>query len=131
SGFSPRAPPRFSRRRILHRPTPGVPDPRRSFLPSLGTLSHKEDREHEVRFRRRPSPQGHPGDPRRLRGALRPGVGGPLPLRLSPPRGDPPVRAAMHVDLYEKIWMWGAGALVMLFVGAIARGAVSGMGHPP
>jgi cytochrome c oxidase subunit 2 len=37
----------------------------------------------------------------------------------------------MHVDLYEKIWMWASAALIVLFVGAILFGAASMAIHPP
>jgi cytochrome c oxidase subunit II len=37
----------------------------------------------------------------------------------------------MHVDLYEKVWMWASAALVLLFVGAILYGAASEAIHPP
>lgn len=38
---------------------------------------------------------------------------------------------AMHVDLYEKIWMWASAVLIVLFVGAILFGAASQAIHPP
>ena len=25
----------------------------------------------------------------------------------------------MHVDLYERIWLWGAGAIIVLFLATI------------
>lgn len=39
----------------------------------------------------------------------------------------------MHIDFYERIWMWAAGALILLYVGAIVLAAgfqaVSPPGH--
>lgn len=39
----------------------------------------------------------------------------------------------MHVDLYERIWMWAAGGLIVLFLGAIgvtaARQAIAPPSH--
>jgi cytochrome c oxidase subunit 2 len=37
----------------------------------------------------------------------------------------------MHVDLYERIWMWGAGATIALFLGATVFAAVSQGRMPP
>ena len=37
----------------------------------------------------------------------------------------------MHVDLYEKIWMWIGAAIVVLFLGAILVPAVTLAIHPP
>ncbi len=37
----------------------------------------------------------------------------------------------MHVHLYERIWMWGAGAIVALFLGATGFAAVSQGRLPP
>lgn len=37
----------------------------------------------------------------------------------------------MSVERYEKIWMWGAGVLIVLFLGAIALGAGLHAVHPP
>ncbi len=37
----------------------------------------------------------------------------------------------MKVDLYEKIWMWGAAALIVIFVGALVFAAGSHAIHPP
>lgn len=37
----------------------------------------------------------------------------------------------MHVELYEKIWMWAAGVLVAVFLGAIAVAAGSQAIRPP
>ena len=37
----------------------------------------------------------------------------------------------MHVDFYEKIWMWAAAALVVVFLGVIAFAAGSQAIHPP
>lgn len=37
----------------------------------------------------------------------------------------------MHVDLYERIWMWGAGAIIVVFLGAIAFAAVAQGRVPP
>lgn len=37
----------------------------------------------------------------------------------------------MHVDLYEKVWMWLSGVLIVAFVGAIAYTAVFQAVHPP
>jgi cytochrome c oxidase subunit 2 len=37
----------------------------------------------------------------------------------------------MHVDLYERIWMWAAAALLMLFLGAIFVTAAIQAVHPP
>jgi cytochrome c oxidase subunit 2 len=37
----------------------------------------------------------------------------------------------MHVDLYERIWMWGAGAIIVVFLGAIAFATVSQGRLPP
>lgn len=37
----------------------------------------------------------------------------------------------MHVDLYEKIWMWAAGAIIAAFLGAIVFATVSQGRIPP
>jgi cytochrome c oxidase subunit 2 len=37
----------------------------------------------------------------------------------------------MHIDLYEKIWMWAAGAIIVLFLGAIGFATVSQGRVPP
>ncbi len=37
----------------------------------------------------------------------------------------------MHVDLYEKIWMWAAAAVSLIFLVAVAYGAVAHGTHPP
>ena len=37
----------------------------------------------------------------------------------------------MHVDLYERIWMWAAGGIVILFLGAIVLGAALQAIQPP
>lgn len=37
----------------------------------------------------------------------------------------------MNVDLYEKIWMWMAGVLIVAFLGAILFGVGSQAAHPP
>ncbi len=37
----------------------------------------------------------------------------------------------MHVDLYERIWMWGAGAIIVLFLGTIGVATVSQGRLPP
>ena len=37
----------------------------------------------------------------------------------------------MHVDLYEKFWMWGAGAIIVVFLGAIGVATVSQGRLPP
>jgi cytochrome c oxidase subunit 2 len=37
----------------------------------------------------------------------------------------------MHVERYEKFWMWGAGVLIVLFLGAIAFSAGVAAVHPP
>jgi cytochrome c oxidase subunit II len=37
----------------------------------------------------------------------------------------------MKVDLYEKIWMWAAAALIVVFLAAIAVAAGSSAVHPP
>lgn len=37
----------------------------------------------------------------------------------------------MHVDLYERIWMWGAGAIIAIFLGAIAFATVTQGRVPP
>lgn len=37
----------------------------------------------------------------------------------------------MNVDLYEKIWMWMAGVLIIAFLGAILFGVGSQAAHPP
>jgi cytochrome c oxidase subunit II len=37
----------------------------------------------------------------------------------------------MHVDLYEKIWMWVAAALIVLYVGAIVLTAGTEAVNPP
>ena len=37
----------------------------------------------------------------------------------------------MHVEFYEKIWMWAAAALLVLFVGILVLSAVSQAIHPP
>lgn len=36
-----------------------------------------------------------------------------------------------HVDRFEKMWMWGAAGLIVLFVGAIVFAATSQAVHPP
>jgi len=37
----------------------------------------------------------------------------------------------MHVELYERIWMWIAGALIVLFLGVIVSTAAAGAIQPP
>ncbi len=37
----------------------------------------------------------------------------------------------MHVDLYERLWMWGAGAIIALFLGSIGFAAASQGRLPP
>ncbi len=37
----------------------------------------------------------------------------------------------MHVDFYERVWMWGAGATIALFLGATAFAAYSQGRLPP
>ncbi len=37
----------------------------------------------------------------------------------------------MHVDRYEKYWMWAATGMLALFIGAIVVTAVAGSSHPP
>lgn len=37
----------------------------------------------------------------------------------------------MKVDLYEKIWMWGAGAVIIVFAGGIVATALGRAVHPP
>jgi cytochrome c oxidase subunit 2 len=37
----------------------------------------------------------------------------------------------MHVDFYERIWMWAAGALIVLFLGAIVVTATVQAIQPP
>lgn len=37
----------------------------------------------------------------------------------------------MHVDRYERYWMWAASGMLALFLGAIVVTAVSGSAHPP
>jgi cytochrome c oxidase subunit 2 len=37
----------------------------------------------------------------------------------------------MHVDLYERIWMWAASVLIVLFVGAILLTTVTQAVQPP
>lgn len=37
----------------------------------------------------------------------------------------------MHVELYERIWMWIAGALIVVFLGVIVATAANGAIAPP
>lgn len=37
----------------------------------------------------------------------------------------------MHVELYERIWMWLAGALIVVFLGVIVSTAAAGAIQPP
>jgi cytochrome c oxidase subunit 2 len=37
----------------------------------------------------------------------------------------------MHVDRYERYWMWAATGMLVLFLGAIVLTAVAGSAHPP
>ena len=37
----------------------------------------------------------------------------------------------MHVDLYERIWMWAASALIVLFLGAIVVTSITQAVQPP
>ena len=37
----------------------------------------------------------------------------------------------MKIDLYEKIWMYGAGVMLTLFFASLANGAVRQGHHPP
>ena len=37
----------------------------------------------------------------------------------------------MKVDLYERIWMWAAGVLIVAFAGTVAYGAFASSLHPP
>jgi cytochrome c oxidase subunit II len=36
----------------------------------------------------------------------------------------------LHVDLYEKVWMWSAVLIIGVFVSAVSIGAYSGTQHP-
>jgi cytochrome c oxidase subunit II len=40
-------------------------------------------------------------------------------------------RPAMHVDRYERIWMWGVGVMLVLFFASTAVAALRGSVHPP
>jgi cytochrome c oxidase subunit 2 len=37
----------------------------------------------------------------------------------------------MHVDRYERIWMWAAGALIVAFVAVVVATSVAHAVHPP
>lgn len=37
----------------------------------------------------------------------------------------------MHVDRFERYWMWASSGMLALFLGAIVLTAVSGSAHPP
>jgi len=37
----------------------------------------------------------------------------------------------MHVDRYERYWMWAASGMLVLFLGAIVITAFAGSAHPP
>jgi cytochrome c oxidase subunit 2 len=37
----------------------------------------------------------------------------------------------MNVDLYERIWMWGVGAMLAVFFGSTVAAAVMSQIHPP
>ena len=37
----------------------------------------------------------------------------------------------MHVDIYERMWMWAAGALIVLFLGAILATTAAQAVQPP
>jgi cytochrome c oxidase subunit 2 len=37
----------------------------------------------------------------------------------------------MHVDRYERYWLWAATGMLALFLGAIVLTAVTGSAHPP
>ena len=37
----------------------------------------------------------------------------------------------MHVNRYERYWMWAASGMLVLFLGAIVLTAVAGSAHPP
>jgi cytochrome c oxidase subunit II len=37
----------------------------------------------------------------------------------------------MHVDRYERLWMWAATGMLVLFTGAIVATALGGAVHPP
>jgi cytochrome c oxidase subunit 2 len=37
----------------------------------------------------------------------------------------------VHVDRYERYWMWAATGMLVLFLGAIVITAVAGSAHPP
>ena len=37
----------------------------------------------------------------------------------------------MHVERYERYWMWAATGMLALFIGAIVATAVAGSAHPP
>jgi cytochrome c oxidase subunit 2 len=37
----------------------------------------------------------------------------------------------MHVDRYERYWMWAATGMLVLFLSAIVITAISGAAHPP
>jgi cytochrome c oxidase subunit 2 len=37
----------------------------------------------------------------------------------------------MHIDFYERLWMWAAGALIAVFLGVIVTTAASGAIQPP
>jgi len=40
-------------------------------------------------------------------------------------------QGAMHIELYEKIWMWASAALIAVFLGVILLGAGAQAIHPP
>lgn len=39
--------------------------------------------------------------------------------------------SGMHVDLYERIWMWGVAVILAVFFGTIVVTAAHGSAHPP
>lgn len=45
--------------------------------------------------------------------------------------GAAPTNGGVHVDRYERYWMWAATLMLVLFLGAIVITAVSGSAHPP
>jgi cytochrome c oxidase subunit 2 len=42
-----------------------------------------------------------------------------------------PLPGGVHVDRYERYWMWAATLMLVLFLAAIVITAVSGAAHPP
>ena len=69
----------------------------------------------------------HAGHRRHLRPAVRWRLGGDVSLRLPVTR----TCHAMNIDVYERIWMWIAGVIIVLFMSFVGASTFGQGLHPP